>query len=483
MTPAARIQAVIDILGDLAKTNQPVDRHLRDWGRAHRFAGSKDRAAIGERVYAIQRRRAWFAWRMGDGTPRSLVIGSLLDEGDLEALFTGGGYGPSALSDAERAAIASPPKEVPPLHVLGGYPEFLQEELRRFTATTLVIPEVAQRLSGTHRDMSQWVPAQRSLREPGRDDNLLLDEMLALQSRAPADLRVNTLKTSRDDLLHALRAEGYDASETPFSPMGVRIASGEAKLGRSALFESGAFEFQDEAAQIAALLCGAKPGTRVLDLAAGAGGKSLALAAIMRNEGEIVATDIRFDALVELERRAVKASATIIRRSPLPHKGGGEGQGEGVSKVERAAAAHSPRPSPPLRGGEGGSFFDIVLVDAPCSGTGTWRRQPELRWRLTAERIEELKATQDALLKKAAAYVKPGGRLVYATCSILPSENEDRVAAFLESHRDFAVMPASEVWRESVGTNPLPALGQFFRASPFSTQTDGFFTAILERNA
>ena len=128
-------------------------------------------------------------------------------------------------------------------------------------------------------------------------------------------------------------------------------------------------------------------------------------------------------------------------------------------------------------------MFDVVLLDAPCSGTGTWRRQPELRWRLTPERIEELKATQDALLKQAAVYVKPGGRLVYATCSILPSENEDRVAAFLESHADFALIPVADVWRESIPAEPPLNLGRFFRASPHSTQTDGFFTAILARNA
>jgi 16S rRNA (cytosine967-C5)-methyltransferase len=451
MTPAARIQAVIDILGELERTNQPVDRHLRDWGRAHRFAGSKDRAAIGERVYAIQRRRAWLGWRMGSDAPRSLVIGTLLDLEDLESLFSGGGYGPSMLTEAERAAIAAPPSGQPPLCVLGEFPKFLEEELTRAFAANPVIPGEAATAArpGTHRDGGAVGPGTRTADAAlGRDDNLLLAEMTALQVRAPADLRANTLKTTRDDVLAALRGEGYEANETPFSPFGVRIASGEAKLGRSPLFESGAFEFQDEAAQIAALLCGAKPGTRVLDLAAGAGGKSLALAAIMRNEGEIVATDIRFDALVELERRAARAGAAIIRTAKdLP------------------------------------SDFDIVLVDAPCSGTGTWRRQPELRWRLTQERMAELMTTQDMLLAEAAKHVKPGGRLVYATCSILPRENEDRVKAFLESHKNFAPLSAAEVWSESVGANPPPNLGAFFKASPYSTQTDGFFTAILARNA
>ena len=431
---------MIDILGEVERTRQPVDRHLRDWGRTHRFAGSKDRAAIAERIYLVQRRRAWLAWRMESDAPRALVIGSLLDEGGIEALFSGGGYGPSALTDAERAAIATAPSDEPPPHVRGEYPQFLEHELQRAFG------------------------------------DALMDEMIAFQMRAPADLRVNTLKTSRDDLLDALQSEGYDAQPTPFSPFGIRLAEGEAKLGRGGLFLSGAFEFQDEAAQIAALLCGAQPGMRVLDLAAGAGGKSLALAAVMRNEGEIIACDVRNDALTELERRALRAGVTIVSTFPLPHEGGGEGQGEGAANAKLNRSTPSPQPSPPLRGGEGDSLFDVVLLDAPCSGTGTWRRQPELRWRLTPERLTELRTTQDALLGQAAAHVKPGGRLVYATCSILPSENEDRVAAFLETHRDFAVVPVADVWPGLPMTR-----GHFFHASPFSTQTDGFFTAVLQK--
>ncbi len=422
MTPAARIQAVIDILGELGRTSQPVDRHLRDWGRAHRFAGSKDRGAVGERIYAILRHRASLAWRMGSEAPRALAIASLLKDGtgaaDIAQLFCGG-YGPASLNDAERAAIASPPADMP-RHVRGEYPQFLEGELTRAFG------------------------------------ECLLDEMAAMQARAPVDLRVNTLKAGRDEVIAALRAEGYDVETTPFSPIALRIPSGEgsAKLGRGALFESGAFEFQDEAAQIAALLCGAEPGMRVLDLAAGAGGKSLALAALMRNAGEIVATDIRLPALVELERRAARAGATIIK-------------------------TQNP-PLPQLVGGEGTDAFDIVLVDAPCSGTGTWRRQPELRWRITLERLDELMRTQDALLAKAADHVKPGGRLIYATCSILPCENEDRVAAFRAAHPDFSLMSASDAWPESAAAPP-PGLGPFFKASPGLTGTDGFFTAIFRQ--
>jgi len=437
---------VIDILGELERTHQPVDRHLRDWGRTHRFAGSKDRAAIAERVYAIQRRRAWLAWRMESDAPRALVIGSLLDEGDIEALFSGSGYGPSALTDAERAAIAAVPSGEPPPHVRGEYPQFLEGELQRAFG------------------------------------DALMDEMMAFQSRAPADLRVNTLKAVRDDVLQVLRDEGCDAHTTRYSPFAIRISSGEAKLGRGGLFLSGAFEFQDEAAQIAALLCDAQPEMRVLDLAAGAGGKSLALAAIMRNEGEIVACDVRTDALTELERRAMRAGATIIQTMnlPRPHE---VGERAGVrGRQTQTSIDPPPHPDPlPLKGGEGNELFDIVLLDAPCSGTGTWRRQPELRWRLTPERVTELLATQDALLNQAAASVKPGGRLVYATCSILLSENEDRVAAFLETHPDFAITPVADIWRGLTGSEQPMTQGHFFHTSPFSTGTDGFFTSVLQK--
>ena len=403
MTPAARFQAVIDILGQIDGTAKPVERLLRDWGRAHRFAGSKDRAAVSELVYAILRRKSALAWRMGSDTPRALVIALVAEHHKAEKLFAGEGYGPAALNDAERHALAHPPKGEPPPHVQGEYPPFLESELTRAFG------------------------------------DALLPQMLALKQRAPVDLRVNTLKAERDAVLQDLRALGYDAEVTARSPLGIRLPAGTKNVERTALFLSGAFEFQDEAAQLAALLCEAKPGMRVLDLAAGAGGKSLALAAEMRNQGEIVATDVRAEPLEELRRRAARAGASIIsieKNLPLPREVGREG-----------------------------TLFDVVLLDAPCSGTGTWRRQPELRWRLTPERLGELMAAQDSLLERAAAQVKPGGRLVYATCSILPCENEDRIAAFLESHPDFG------------------RAGEDFRASPHSTGTDGFFAAVLARCA
>jgi 16S rRNA (cytosine967-C5)-methyltransferase len=270
----------------------------------------------------------------------------------------------------------------------------------------------------------------------------LLDEMKAMQARAPIDLRVNSLKSSRETVLEALRAEGYDAEATRYSLFAIRLAAGACGLERTKLFAAGAFEFQDEAAQIAALLCGAKPGMRVLDFAAGAGGKSLALAALMQNKGEIVAHDVSPARLKPLALRAARAGATIVHARPP--------QGT----------------------------FDIVLIDSPCSGSGTWRRQPELRWRTTPDGLAALTALQDDLLEQGAPFVAAGGRLVYATCSLLPCENEDRIEHFLSRHADFAVLSASTAWSEA---EPPPGLDRFFKATPLQTGTNGFFTSILQR--
>lgn len=404
MTPAARLQMAIEILEGLDTTAQPTDRFLKAWFRTRRFAGSKDRRAIAEQVFSIQRQRARLRHRMGIDTPRALVLASLPPQ-EIEVLFTGG-YGPAPLTAEERAVLAVAPRPEP-RWVTGEYPQWLDTELRRAFGERV------------------------------------LPEMEAFIIRAPTDLRVNTLKSSRDAVQAALAEQGVNTVPTPYAPQGLRVAGDAANLSKSALFESGAFEFQDEAAQIAADLAAAEPGMRVLDLAAGAGGKSLAFAAAMQNQGEIVACDVRGEALVELETRAARAGAGIIKAVLLPHA-----QPEGL--------------------------FDLAFVDAPCSGTGTWRRQPEQRWRLTPARLAELTALQDQLLDQAAALTRPGGRLFYATCSILPVENQDRVAAFRTRHPDFRPVDLGE-------GRAIPGLGQDFRATPATTGTDGFYAACLLR--
>ncbi|HKD48260.1 MAG TPA: RsmB/NOP family class I SAM-dependent RNA methyltransferase, partial [Rhizomicrobium sp.] len=328
---------------------------------------------------------------MGSDNPRALAIASLLSDGKNPKIFFTGGYGPAPLSDAEHAAIAATPGQEP-LPVKGEYPGWLDEELRRSFGEKL------------------------------------LAEMEAFQVRAPVDLRVNALKAARDQVMARLHADGIEALALPGLPDAIRCRPGAALTAHS-LYAAGAFEVQDKAAQEAVMLCAAKPGMRVLDLAAGAGGKSLALAAAMENRGEIVACDVRQDALAELSRRAVRAGTAIIR----PHHLG-------------------PLPDGP---------FDLVLVDAPCSGSGTWRRQPELKWRLTPERLAQLQDAQDHLLRQAAS-VAPE-RLVYATCSILPCENQDRADAFLSAHEEFQRLQSD------------------FHASPGATGSDGFYAALLGR--
>lgn len=393
----------------------PVDRALRDFFRARRYAGSKDRAAVGARVFAILRRRAHLSWRMKGETPRALVLASLFEEGleipEIAALCDGSPYGPAPLTETERTQMAASPA-LPPAWVEGEYPSFLEPDLQAAFGGDL--------------------PAA----------------MAAMQARAGIDLRVNALMTTRSALQAVLAAAGFAAAEMPYSPWGLRLEAGPAtaKLTQTPAFVAGQFEFQDEAAQIAALLCGVRPDMAVLDWAAGAGGKTLALAAAMENRGRIVAHDIAAGRLKQLETRAARAGVSIVRTTTEPPSG----------------------------------RFDVVLLDAPCSGTGTWRRQPELRWRLTPVRLASLTATQEALLDQAATAVKPGGRLVYATCSVLACENRDRVVGFLRQHPGWTEASAASVWQQAGLSAVPPGMTQVFRGAPHTSGTDGFFTALLQ---
>jgi 16S rRNA (cytosine967-C5)-methyltransferase len=416
MTPAARVQAAIEILTELQDTARPADRFLRDWFRARRYAGSRDRAAIAERVYDVFRHRASYQWRMRDNTPRALVIASCINDASpdsaLDRTFAGGGYGPPPLTEAERKTAAETPPAPGALSVLGEFPDWLEAEL------------------------------QRSL---GSD---LVSEMQAMSQRAPIDLRANALKTSRDEVLRALRSAGFDADATPYAPCGIRLnpVAGLSALERSDLFLNGAYEFQEEGSQLVARLANAHAGERILDFAAGAGGKALALAADMRNEGEIIAFDKFAERMAPLRARAARAGATIIYQV-------------------------TEQPAEPS--------FDLVFIDAPCSGSGAWRRNPDAKWRLTQESLSGYQRTQSGLMDSAAKLVKSGGRLVYVTCSILSCENEDVVNAFLSRNRAFRRVRVDSQWPRLFSTAMPPGSGQDFRATPLKAGTDGFFASIM----
>lgn len=429
MTPGGRLAAAIEVFGDIEARHRPAAEALKDYGLAHRFAGSKDRAAVASYVFDALRRRASSAWLMGADTPRAILLGSLarargFDAEAIASLCTGEQHAPGALSEAEHAALTRQDLGEAPAAVRGDFPDWLEPAL------LAVFPDSLEA------------------------------EMVAMAARAPLDIRVNTLRGTRDKVLGALAH--FDPQPTPFAPDALRLPLGSdgrgPALSGEPTFIKGRVEVQDEGSQVATLLAGAKPGEQVLDLCAGGGGKTLALAAAMDNKGQIYASDTEGRRLMGLYPRLGKSGARNVQlRAPR-------------------------RGVPPLDDLKG--RCDLVLVDAPCTGTGTWRRNPDAKWRVRPGALEQRVKEQDEVLAQAALYTKPGGRIVYVTCSILAEENEDRVACFLARHEDFAARSARAV-AEAAG---LPALAAFadatdtgIRLSPLRTGTDGFFIATLVR--
>lgn len=424
----ARLQAAIEVLSEIDAHHRPAGDALRDWGRTHRFAGSGDRAVIGNLVFDALRKRRSLAARLGSDMPRLVILGVAVHLWELSVDHVADAcrlqHGPGELSDDERSALGNGPAAQAAPSALGDYPEWLEPAFAR------VFGDAA-------------VPQAEALAE-----------------RAPVDLRVNTLKASRDKVEKALTRFG--AAPTAISSVGLRIEPPRADK-RSPHVESetahgrGWFEVQDQGSQIAALMTCAKPGMQVIDLCAGAGGKSLALAAAMNNKGQIYAYDADRTRLRKSFERLKRAGARNIQVLDA-------GDRSKLADLEERA--------------------DVVLIDAPCTGSGTWRRRPDAKWRLSeqalARRIEE----QKSVLALAAPLVKSGGRLVYVTCSVLPEENGDQIEAFMHANPDYRAVPYREVWAEGVGGEP-PASADGSDTSllltPRDHGTDGFFIAVMER--
>ena len=429
MTPAARAAAAIEVLTDIDSRRRPAADAMKDWGLAHRFAGSGDRAAISALVYDALRRKSSSAWIMGEPSPRAELLGALRQTRDLDvdviaALFSGEGHAPEKLTEAEYARLAAADLSGAPAHVAADFPEWLAPQLEASFGA------------------------------------LAAEEGRALAERAPVDLRVNFLKTTRDKALAAL---AYLAPEpTPFSPMGLRIAmrpDGRAPpLASDPAYVRGLIEVQDEGSQLAALLAEAKPGMQVLDLCAGAGGKTLALAAAMRNQGQIYAADSDARRLAPIFARLARSGARNVQvRAP-------RGKSDALADLEGRC--------------------DVVLIDAPCTGSGAWRRNPDAKWRIRPGALEQRTKDQDEALGEALRFVRRGGRIVYVTCSVLRAENEDRIAEFMRCHDDLLPIDAAAQAR-SAGLPALAehasALGAGFRLSPRTTGTDGFYVVTLTR--
>jgi 16S rRNA (cytosine967-C5)-methyltransferase len=431
MTPAARLSAAIELIETIDSQRIPAAKALKEWGTAHRYAGSGDRAAISGLIWDVLRRRASSAWIMNDDTARARLLGMLrlergMDAEAIASLCDGSRFAPAPLTAAERAALASRSLSGAPAPVAGDYPEWLDGHLAE--------------LFGADR----------------------VAETTAMASRAPLDLRVNSLKAKRDKVQGALAHLG--ARPTPWSPAGLRIELGaDARnpgIQAEQEFIKGAIEVQDEGSQLAALLSAAKPGERVIDLCAGAGGKTLALAAMMQGKGRLIATDQDKRQLAPIYERLSRA---------------------GVHNAD----VRTPRGADdPLA--DVGATADLVLIDAPCTGTGTWRRNPDAKWRIRPGALEVRLRDQQQVLDRAAALVRPGGRIAYVTCSILGPENGEQIRDFVGRHPEFTVVPPRQTATvlsdktEAFAAAALPS-AEGWLMTPRRTGTDGFFVAVLTR--
>jgi 16S rRNA (cytosine967-C5)-methyltransferase len=434
MTPGARAAAAIELIDAVeSDRTRPADAVVAGWFRRRRYAGGGDRRAIQAILYLVLRRRAQIDWWLRQSGQRAdsrarviaaLILGERWRINELDAAFDGGHYRPPSLDDSERALAAAlegrafdDPAQ--PIHIKGNFPAWMEGALRAVLG------------------------------------DLLESELAALMCEAPVDLRVNTLKTTRREAAAMLRRAGIEVSATPFSPLGLRLP-GRVNLANSPIIRDGLAEPQDESSQIAVLLVDPQPGEKVVDFCAGAGGKTLALAALMRNEGRITACDTSAARLSRAVPRLERAGTRITRTVVLE---GADGLWPDAEK----------------------SGYVRVLVDAPCSGTGTWRRHPEARWRIDKSDLEDFVAAQARILDAAATLVAPGGRLVYCVCSVLPQEGEAQVADFLERRPDFNVFPIYKSWRQQLDSD-CPSSDDFLRLWPGRDGTDGFFVAVVVRD-
>lgn len=430
MRPAARAQAAIEILQDLDARHRPAADAVRDWMLSHRFAGARDRGSIGDMVFGALRWRASSAWRMDGQSPRACMLGALrwgFSWEESAFAWDRVEHAPPALSAEEwghiRGQTPQSRLEGAPNWVQGDYPDWLANEWEAAFG-----PEA-------------------------------IAEGAALAAPAPLDLRANTLKTDREGLLGTL-ADSPRLKEppgfTPFSPLGVRIPWQEGRSfawASEPAFLKGWFEVQDEGSQLAALWSGAKPGMQIGDVCAGGGGKTLALAAAMGNSGQLYAFDIDGARLAPLHARLVRAG---VRNAQMRH--------------------------PTRRGGELADLqgkLDLVLVDAPCTGSGVWRRNPDSKWRLRPGALDIRMREQQSALELAAPLVKASGALLYVTCSVLPSENEGAIAAFLQSQSDFA--PEEIDFCDPSLANLVQRRKLGVQLSPNRTGCDGFFVCKLRR--
>lgn len=428
MTPSARLASSIDLLTAMeAAPRKPADAVANSFFRERRYIGGGDRRAVSGLVWDVMREWRRLSWHLEQSgaetpTPRTLAAACLAFKGtpirDVASLFSDGRFAAGALTFKEK-------------NVLSALAEKSLDDPRMPRAVKLELPDwLLPKLEETFGDT-------------------LEEELAALSEPATLDLRVNILRNSRQEAQKALAREGLHATLTPLSPWGLRL-NGRQPVTSTTPFKDGRVEIQDEGSQLVAAILGAAPQMRILDYCAGAGGKTLALAMMMENKGHIAACDVAEKRLDGAVRRLRRAGVHNVEQHLLQ---------AGDKWAKRRSAS-----------------FDRVLVDAPCSGTGTWRRNPDARLRMTEQDLEELLTKQAEILDKASTLVKLGGRLVYATCSVLRAENADQVEAFLRRKPDFKLVASdSSALPEKLKETSM------FSLSPRQNGTDGFFAAVLTR--
>lgn len=425
-----RISAAIEILADLNQRQRPVSLALKDWGLSHRFAGSGDRAAIGNLVYDVQRKKLSHAHAMQSDEPRALVLSVVVRDWRenaeaLNASFADDNFAPDALSEPEMALLSSD-------NPLDGAPEFVRADLPEW---------LAEKFKSQFGDA--WI-----------------EEARGFSTRPSLDMRVNSLKSSVERVTKSLKR--FDPQPSTHAPNALRIASapGGGRLPNvqaDEAYQKGWFEVQDLGSQMAALLVNAEPGQQVLDLCAGAGGKSLALAAAMGNKGQVIAHDTDRNRLAPIYDRIKRSGAHNIQvRPPEP-----DALNDLVGRMDK------------------------VLIDAPCTGTGTWRRHPDTKWRLSPEQLHKRVEEQAAILADAARFLKPGGELIYVTCSVLEEENGIQIQQLIANSGIYLPVDMRNRW---VATFPLESTeghisDMGITLSPHATGTDGFFISVLTRKA
>jgi 16S rRNA (cytosine967-C5)-methyltransferase len=436
MTPGARIQASIELLDSILLSWQsekriPADKLIDNYFRDRRFIGSKDRASIGELVYWCLRHKATLEWWLKDKLEadihaRAMVLTSLMLRKDY---------------DAASITLATQDSQ----YALPSITQLEKVRCERLCKENIAHPDMPEY---ARLNYPQWL-------EPLLKESLEKDfeaALKALSEQAPTDLRVNILKTTREQLHEDLKAEGFENTPTALSSIGLRLAK-RMPIFTSKYFKDGHFEVQDEGSQLVSLLVDAKPGQKVIDFCAGAGGKTLGIAAAMENKGRILAWDNSQKRLAQIVLRLRRAGVHNVQTHVLTS------EHDAFIKRHKASA-------------------DRVLVDAPCSGSGTWRRNPDLKWRFTQKDLDEVLALQQSILQSAARLVKPGGRLIYATCSLFKNENDQQVEKFLRNVNDFRVVSAEKIWDKTSGDE---GLASYLWVTPHTDGVDGFFAAVLER--